>query len=84
MTAEPKPAEVQAHLADAIAHVRGAMLMAENREINHFNEDEQPCEAAHAAEDAAVRTALLESEDAMIQVLQSLPPLPAGKGPLAN
>ena len=80
----PNPAAAQAQVADAIAHVREAMLLAEDREISHFVHDEAPCEAAHAAEDAAVRQALLSSEDALVQVLQALPPLPAGAGPLAN
>ncbi len=79
-----KPANAQAQVADAIAHVREAMLLAEDRELSHFLQDEQPCEAAHHAEDAAVRNALLSSEDALVQVLQALPPLPAGVGPLAN
>ena len=81
---EVKAAETQAHIADAIAQVREAMLMAEERELSHFVKDEEPCEASHAAEDAAVRHALLSSEDAMLQVLQAMPPLPAGVGPLAN
>lgn len=76
--------EAQAQVADAIAHVREAMLMAEDREIQHFLQDEAPCEAAHKAEDAAVRQALLSSEDALLQVLQAMPPLPAGAGPLVN
>ncbi len=80
----PNPAEAQAQVADAIAHMREAMLMAEEREMSHFVEDEAPCEAAHKAEDAAVRHALLSTEDALVQVLQALPPLPEGVGPLAN
>lgn len=80
----PKPEEAQAQVADAIAHVREAMLMAEERELSHFIEDEAPCEAAHKAEDAAVRHALLSTEDALVQVLQTLPPLPTGLGPLVN
>lgn len=77
-------AEAQAHVADAIAHVREAMLLAADRELSHFVHDKPPCEAAHAAEDAAVRQALLSTEDAMVQVLQTLPPLPEGTGPLVN
>ncbi len=86
MTTTPQtdPAATQAHLADAIAHVREAMLLAGEREVSHMQHDEPPCEAAHAVEDAAVRNALLSSEDAMISVLQTLPPLPEGAGPLAN
>jgi hypothetical protein len=74
MTAKPDPSTTQAHVADAIAHVREAMQLAEHREISHFLNDEEPCAAANAAEDAAVRSALLSSEDAMIQVLEALPP----------
>ncbi len=77
------PSAAQAHVADAIAHVRQAISMAEERELSHFFKDEEPCAAAHAAEDAAVRTALLDSEDAMIQVLQTMP-APASVVALAN
>ena len=84
MTTTLNTVEAQAQVADAIAHVREAMLMAEDRELNHFLEDEPPCESTHKAEDAAVRQALLSSEDALVQVLQALPPLPPGVGPLAN
>ncbi len=73
MSAKSKPVVTEAHVADAIAHVREAMQLAEDREISHLLHDEPPCEAAHAEEDAAVRAALLLSEDAMIHVLQSLP-----------
>ena len=68
-------AEVQAHVTDAIAQVRHAILMAEEREISHGVKPDEPCNQAHAAEDAAVRKALLQSEDAMLDVLETLPPV---------
>lgn len=71
----PEVVRVQAHVTDAIAQVRQAMLMAENREISHGLKPEEPCDQAHAAEDAAVRNALLQSEDAMLDVLETLPPI---------
>lgn len=84
MNVKPKGLAAQVQLAEAIANVREAMLFAEEREFSHFQKDEAPCEQAHAAEDAAVRHALLSSEDAMLQVLEAMPPMPAGLGPLVN
>lgn len=69
-------AKVQAHVTDAIAQVRQAILMAENREISRGEKADEPCDQAHAAEDAAVHKALLQSEDAMLDVLETLPPVP--------
>ena len=80
----PQLAEVQAHVTDAIAQVRQAILMAEDREINHATGGEEPCSQAHAAEDAAVRTALMQSEDAMLDVLEALPPVSKRPHKLAN
>ena len=71
----PEVLRVQAHVTDAIARVRQAMLMAEHREISHGITAQEPCEQAHAAEDAAVRNALLQSEDAMLDVLETMPPI---------
>ncbi len=80
----PEAVRVQAHVTDAIAQVRLAMVMAENREISHSLKSEEPCDQAHAAEDAAVRHALLQSEDAMLDVLETLPPITKRPDLLAN
>ncbi len=76
--------EAVAHVVDAIAQVREAMLLAEEQEISHALGAEEPCEPSHTATDAAVRQALLSSEDAMIAVLESLPPTSMKPGPLVN
>lgn len=65
----------RAHVADAIAKVREAMVLAGEQEISHALQADEPCGETHAAEDAAVRDALLTSEDAKISILETLPPL---------
>ncbi len=71
----PEVVLVQACVTDAIAQVRQAMMMAEHREISHGVNAGEPCDQANAAEDAAFRNALQQSEDAMLDVLETLPPI---------
>lgn len=62
----------QAQIVGAIAEIHEAMLVQMELEVDHALATE-PCGQGSATGDAAIRKALLASEDAMVTVLQGLP-----------
>ena len=76
MSRNAELAFTQSQVVDAITHVREAIILTRQQERRHAENADQPCEAAHLNEDAAVRSALDSSEEAMVNVLESLPPVP--------
>ena len=73
MNRVPQEVVAKAQITDALARIHEAMLAQGEQETEHALHSEEPCAQANAAGDAAVRTALLSSEDAMIAALVSLP-----------
>ncbi len=76
MSRNAELAFTQSQVVDAITHVREAMILTRQQELRHEENGDEPCEAAHLSDDAAVRSALQSSEEAMVNVLESLPPVP--------
>lgn len=62
----------QAQIVDAIAEIHEAMMVQYELEVEHALAAE-PCGQGSVAGDAAIRKALLASEDAMVTALEALP-----------
>ncbi len=74
MSRNAELAFTQSQVVDAITHVREAIILNKQQELRREENADEPCEATHL-EDAAVRSALHSSEEAMVNALESLPPV---------